>query len=213
MMKTCYIISGGKCETDEFLRAIDFENCDVVCCDAGFTVAQRLGLKIKAAIGDFDTLGYIPESDCDVITFAKEKDDTDTMLAVRYAIENGYEKVRIICALGGRVDHLYANIQTLHFLSKSIPDSRIISDDCEMLILNSSSIAIHKSRFRYFSVFSVSDESKGVLISGSKYEASGALLKNDYPLGACNEFVDDKVNISCENGSLMIVLANDVNLL
>lgn len=212
-MKTCFIISGGKCESYELFQSINFNDCDVICCDAGFLVAKRFGLKTKAVIGDFDTLGYIPESNCDVITFAKEKDDTDTMLAVRYAIDNGYECVRILCALGGRADHLFANLQTLFFLSKSIPDSKIISDDCEILFLNSDTITIHKDKFRFFSVFSFSDNCYGVSITGSKYQTSDGRFSNDFPLGACNEFIDDNVVISCENGSLMIVLANDINLL
>ncbi len=212
MMRTCYIISGGKCESDEFLRSIDFNGCDVVCCDAGFLVAKRLDLKIKAVIGDFDTLGYVPDDDCEVITFAKEKDDTDTMLAVKYAIDNEYECVRILCALGGRVDHLFANLQTLNFLSESIPDSKILSDNCEIMFLKSSSVSIQKDTYRYFSVFSFSDVCYGVSIVGSKYETSDVTLSSDYPLGACNEFVDDKVIISCQKGTLMVVLANDINL-
>lgn len=213
MKKSCIIISGGKCESDSFLSSLDFDNNDVICCDAGFLVAKRLNLKIKAIIGDFDTLGFVPDSDCEIITFPKEKDDTDTMLAAKYAVECGYESVRIICALGGRVDHLIANIQTLAFISKSIPDVRILSDDCELLVVRNDRVILSKDKFMYFSVFSYSDVSEGIKICGAKYQGENLVLTNEYPMGACNEFADESVEISCENGTVLIILANDVNLL
>ena len=47
------------------------------------------------------------------LKFKPEKDETDMEHALNWAIEQKPEKIRIFGATGGRIDHMFANIQLL----------------------------------------------------------------------------------------------------
>ena len=75
----------------------------LIAADGGVRHAQRLGLTPDAILGDFDSLGYVPES-ANTIIHPVEKDDTDTLLAVKKGFEMGYKDFRIFGCIGGRLD-------------------------------------------------------------------------------------------------------------
>ena len=52
----------------------------VVCCDGALKWAKQKINKIDEIVGDFDSLGYVPQG---AKVFPVEKDDTDAMLAAR----------------------------------------------------------------------------------------------------------------------------------
>ena len=57
----------------------------------------------------------------------------------------------------------------------------------------------------YISVFSLSDVSKGVRIKNLKYELDNYELKNTFPLGVSNEFINKKASIEVDDGCLIII--------
>ena len=59
-----------------------------VCADAGLRAAQQLGIQPDFVVGDFDSLGSVPAGG-NVVTYPAEKDDTDLLLAARYAVAQG----------------------------------------------------------------------------------------------------------------------------
>ena len=109
MAGTCVIISGGEFSPITGLRPEDF----VIACDKGYTYAKRCGIVPNLVVSDFDSYAGQIDNGIPVERFPSEKDDTDTMIAVRYAVEHGFEEVRLFCALGGRLDHTLANLQAL----------------------------------------------------------------------------------------------------
>ena len=56
-----------------------------VCADAGVKLAQALGVVPDWIVGDFDSLGSVPEGE-NVEPFSPMKDDTDILLAAKYAL-------------------------------------------------------------------------------------------------------------------------------
>ena len=117
-MPRCVIFTAGDqhgIEKHEIgLRHDDF----VICCDAGYRLAQRLSVRPNLLLGDFDSYtGALPE-DIPVRRYIRDKDDTDTVIAVRYALEQGYDSILLVAATGGRLDHLLGNLQILAFISE-----------------------------------------------------------------------------------------------
>ena len=97
-MPRCVIFTAGDqhgIEKHEIgLRHDDF----VICCDAGYRLAQRLGVRPDLLLGDFDSYtGALPE-DIPVQRYIRDKDDTDTVIAVRYALEHGYDSILLVAA-------------------------------------------------------------------------------------------------------------------
>lgn len=121
-MPRCVIFTAGDqhgIEKHEIgLRHDDF----VICCDAGYRLAQRLGVRPDLLLGDFDSYtGALPE-DIPVQRYIRDKDDTDTVIAVRYALEHGYDSILLVAATRrtGWI-HLLGNLQILAFIFREGP--------------------------------------------------------------------------------------------
>ena len=50
---------------------------------------------------------------------------------------------------------------------------------------------------------------RGVTIRGAKYEAEDITLTNAFPLGACNDFAADEVEISVNEGALLVLVCGE----
>lgn len=87
----------------------------VIAADGGLRHTQALGLHPDVVLGDFDSLGYTPQG---ANVFPVEKDDTDSMLAVRLGLKEGCTEFLLYGSLDGpRLDHTVANFQTLQYLA------------------------------------------------------------------------------------------------
>ena len=203
-MKLCCIVGAGPSE-------LYIENgAFIIAADAGIEKLNKAGIVPDLIMGDFDSLGTRPSGE-NVRVFPIEKDDTDTMLALKEAIALGYDTVIISGGLGGELDHTMANLQTLlyacenginAFLTDGITTATVISD----------SITLGSENSGRCSVFAFGGEANGVSISGLKYEASGITLSPSFPLGVSNHFVGKEAKISLESGRLLIIYNGKPNI-
>ena len=109
MKKLCAIISGGQSDDLAGIRDADF----IIACDRGYAYAKEAGIRPDLLVGDFDSYRGALDKSVPVLDLPVEKDDTDTMAAVRWAVSEGFSELRLYCALGGRLDHLMGNLQAL----------------------------------------------------------------------------------------------------
>lgn len=116
-MKKCIIIGAGDFFgiPDEIVGKSGL----VIAADGGFEHCLELGITPDTVIGDFDSLESPPEN-CSLLRLPVEKDDTDTLAAVKYGLEKGAEVFHIFGGTGGRFDHTVANMQSLVYLSQKI---------------------------------------------------------------------------------------------
>ena len=113
-MRRCHIFAGGDLGskvTKEYFRS---RHGFVICADSGYKHVKKLGLRPDIIVGDFDSYkGKLPEN-AEIIRTVPEKDDTDTLMALKIAIERGYREIWLYGALGGeRFDHSIANLQLM----------------------------------------------------------------------------------------------------
>lgn len=199
-MKRCAIVSGGEKSSFEDISKCDF----IIACDKGFQYCVEENIKPDLIIGDFDSLDLKLPEDVAIITLQVRKDDTDTMSAIRYGVENNFDEIYLYCALGKRLDHTYANIQSCIYASKQDVDCVIFDDKNKIYVTNKNSIVIHKEKTNNISLFAI-DEVKGLSIKGSDYDCDNVTLMNSYPLGQSNHFIKDEISISKESGILIII--------
>ncbi len=200
-MKTCYIICAGTCENID----IEKNNDDlIIAADAGLIYCEKFGVVPDIIVGDFDSLGYVPENN-EIIKLPVEKDDTDTAFAVRYAVDNGYKKFVIFGGTGGkREDHTFANIALLSYISKTGNIGFLVSGEFTITAITNSKISFPSEMNGDISVFSFDENSVGVTERGLRYTLDNAELKNSIPIGVSNSFVGEESFISVENGTLII---------
>ena len=199
----CVVISGGDFSPVLGLDPDDF----VIACDRGYTYCERLGLRPDLMISDFDSYDGPVDPKILLNRFASEKDDTDTMLAVRYAIEHGFHELLLCCALGGRLDHLIANLQSLVFARKHGLSAALLSEDTEVRTLEGGSLHIPRRDGWSLSVFASDGPCRGVSITGAKYPLTGAELLPSFPLGVSNTWAGEEAVVSVKEGILLIVLS------
>ena len=199
----CVVVSGGEFSPVSGLRPDDF----VIACDRGYAYCKRLGIRPDLIISDFDSYRGPVDAEIPLNRFASEKDDTDTMLAVRYAIEHEFRELLLCCALGGRLDHLIANLQTLVFARKHGLRAALRSEDTEVFTLERSLMRIPRRDGWSLSVFAFDGPCRGVSICGAKYPLEHAELLPSFPLGVSNTWAGEEAVVSTEEGILLIVLS------
>ena len=179
----------------------------VLCADAGYGLAIKAGAEPDAVIGDFDSAEAPAHKN--VIRHPVMKDDTDTMLCIKYGLEMGYRNFLIVGGIGGRIDHTLANLQSLAYLAKRNAIA-ILSDgkvNCAM-IRGGSSIRIPATKGK-LSLFAMGGTCEGVFSCGTKYDLENAMLTPDFPLGMGNDFKDDHALISVKKGKLLVLWENE----
>ena len=137
-MKKCYIVGAADFAPARFRPGPDDL---VIAADAGCLHLERLGLRPDIILGDFDSLGRVPDFP-DVEVSPVRKDDTDSMLAARRAIERGCDTLLFFGCLGGkRLDHTIANIQTIAWAASEGAAACLIGDGCCLTALRGGSNA------------------------------------------------------------------------
>lgn len=84
----------------------------VVAADSGLLAARRAGVEPDLAVGDMDSLPDLAALDSlppdRVERHGRDKDETDTELALAAAHARGFRSVVLVGGSGGRMDHLLA---------------------------------------------------------------------------------------------------------
>ena len=203
--KICYVVGAGE------NYGLDFQPVTgdlVIAVDAGLRYLEKQGIRADLVIGDFDTLKCIPAHP-NTIVLSAEKDDTDTLAAVREGIKAGYSIFHIYCGTGGRIDHTMANLQVLAYLSATNMRGLLFDNGTVITAITNDRLCFKKIPCGYVSVFSCSAKAEGVNLCGLKYELNEAVLTNTFPVGVSNEFIGKESSISVRDGTLFIVLPKE----
>ena len=173
----------------------------LIAADGGYTHTRVLGLTPHIVLGDFDSLGYVPEG---AQVHPKEKDDTDAMLAVKLGLSKGYKEFYIYGGMDGpRVDHTMANFQLLHYLSERGAKGYLIGVRQNAAVITDS-IAFAAEQTGTVSIFCLGQEAL-VDIEGLKYSLKDGLLQPSFPLGVSNQFIGKKGKITVKKGTVLVI--------
>ena len=173
---------------------------DYIAIDQGLTYLAREGIKPIIAIGDFDSLKDkrllegVPS-----LKYRPVKDDTDTALAIKWAIAKGFDEMEITGVLQGRMDHFLAVLCLL----EEYRDYRITLYDSKNCIrlLKAGSYDINCQQYHYFSVFAFQDTV--LTLKHCDYELDHYFLKRQDPLCVSNQ-CKDVLHLETTNDILFI---------
>jgi len=185
------------------------EGEDIIACDAGVGHALATGIQPDLLVGDFDTYKETLPEGIPVLRAPAEKDDTDTMMAVRYALAQGYEKISMCAALGGRLDHSIGNLSAAAYVAERLGSCYVYGVQETVILLYNSGICLKRVPGSFVSVFSWTEDAKGVSYRGLKYPLNDATLTREFALGISNEFADEVAEITVKDGILLIIVAAD----
>lgn len=175
-----------------------------IAADKGLLRLREHGVEPDLVVGDFDSLGYVPEAR-ELVRHPVEKDDTDTMLAVREGLRRGSRTFLIYGGLGGRLDHTLASVQTLAFLAEHGARGLLVGEGTAVTLLENGAMRFPASVQGTVSVFCFGDKAEGVTETGLYYPLENACLTNALPLGVSNAFCGQESAVSVQNGKLLLL--------
>ncbi len=177
----------------------------IIAADGGYRLLCAAGLTPDVVLGDFDSLGEVPLHP-HVVRLPVRKDETDMAAAVRVGVERGYSTFRLYGGVGGRPDHTYANQQLLFGMAKHGLHARLFGAGYCMTVLCDGTLTFPAGQRGTVSVFSLTDCSCGVTLSGLSYPLQDATLTNDIPLGVSNQFLPETAaSFTVAKGALLIM--------
>ena len=199
-MKKCIIFCAGDFDTlAEPIGHGDF----LIAADGGLRHLHRLGLEPDGILGDFDSLGYTPGG---AAVFPIEKDDTDSMLAVRRGLSLGCRHFVLYGGLDGpRLDHTIANLQTLQFIADHGATGYLVGLRTIATVVKNATVSFPKEAEGILSVFCMGADANGVTLRGLKYPLSNGSLSAGFPLGVSNHFIGEDAMVSVSDGSLLVI--------
>ena len=202
------VIFTGWCEGDPVKACQPMPGDWVLCADNGWRIARSAGITPDLVLGDFDS-SEAPAAGR-VERYPVEKDDTDTMLCIKRGLSMGFDDLLLVGGFGGRLDHMLANLQSLHYAARRGARIEMRDGRCWATVLvGGGSVRVPRSGDK-LSVFSMGDACRGVTIRGAKYNVDNVTFTNAFPLGAANNIIAECAEISVREGALLVMTCPDI---
>lgn len=211
MTEKIIIISNGRLGEPAFFRKRQaaMGSFLTICCDGGIRHLEQLNIQPDMIMGDMDSAdaaGLKSFSGCGVriLKYRRDKDATDTQLALECALELKPESIEIWGALGGRIDHSLANLFLLSLSEKAGIKTSLVDEYCETFIVKKET-SFEESSGQTVSLFAWGPKAKGVSLHGFKYSLNKEVLEMSNPRGISNVIVSSPATIHISSGSLLVV--------
>lgn len=203
-MKRCVIVGGADINNYEYIKSRLHNDDFVVFCDSGLKHLESLQVKPGLIVGDFDSHDNL-RLDVETIVLPCEKDDTDTVFAVKEAVKRGFDDFLLIGVVGARLDHTLGNVYILLYLDSLGKKGYIIDDYSEMEIVSKEPAYIDDS-YACFSLLNISGTAKEITLENAKYPLDNAEITCEYQYGISNEVLQGKIaKVSIKIGNLLLV--------
>lgn len=209
--RCCAVVGSASFDGCHFLREYESGRFScVVAADGGYESLREIGVVPDIAVGDFDSLGYVPV-DTRVERHPVMKDASDLELAFEHARRAGLSSAVAYGALGGRLDQTMATLQVLLRYARLGMGAIAVGEGSVVVALASkpSGVALLRmssSLAGTLSVFAMGGDARGVSERGLLYGLEDATLPCDSSLGLSNEFVGEQSCVEVVDGSLLVFL-------
>ena len=203
-MRRCVIIGGAEITRYDQVKSYLCTGDYAIYCDSGLRHREALELAPDLIVGDFDSHPD-PHLPVETITLPREKDDTDTVYAVKEALKRGFEDFLLLGVVGGRLDHSLGNVSILLYLDSLGKRGLIVDDYSEMEIVSRQEAEVGPE-FPYFSLLNISGTARGITLENAKYPLKDAEIRCDYQYGVSNEPLPGKTARIClKEGRLLLI--------
>ena len=203
-MQRCVIVGGAEIRNYAFVRKQLRPDDYVIFCDSGLTHMERLGVSPALIVGDFDSHAN-PKLPVETIVLPCEKDDTDTVFAVKEALNRGFDTFLLAGVVGGRLDHTLANVSILVMLQEQGKRGSIVDDYSIMEMISNKPVLIEDD-CRFFSLLNITGMAEEISISNAKYLLKDAKIGCSYQYGTSNEVLPGQTSkIVVGKGQLLLI--------
>lgn len=193
------IIGSGSIKDYEYIKSKIRSDDYIICADGGYDHALKLGVTPDILIGDFDSVKELPD-ETEKIKYPVRKDFTDGELAVRYAVEHGYDDVLLIGMTGDRADHTITDI----LLLSQCKNGCVLDDNNEIYMLKGN-IKIAGKAGDTISIVPVGGDLEGITTENLEYPLSNETLYFGESRGVSNVMCGESCSITARKGIGLII--------
>lgn len=185
----------------------------VVGVDGGAYHARQMGIKVDVLMGDLDSISeedynYYVDAGTKIIKYPEAKDETDTELAVEYAIDKGCTYIYIIGGFGSRIDHSLANIFLLKKMVERGVEGYVVNENNEITLINKNCKLLKEENTKV-TLLPLTEKVEGITTKGLLYPLENATLEIGPSRGLSNEFIENIAEVSIKKGLLLVIKARD----
>jgi len=206
----CLIVGNGEIKNSKWLsdKAKDYCPDFIIAADGGYNNLKRAGIAPNLLLGDFDSIGQVPDNcQFEINKFPKEKDFTDIELAIEFALKKACNHICLAGATGSRLDHSIANILLLRKLLESSIEAEIVDEHHEIFLVEGRKNLSNRNG-SLLSLLPLDPVVSGICLKGFKYPLVDATLKMGETRGISNVSISVDCEISAETGVLLAIIAD-----
>lgn len=213
------IISGGRLGDVFTLSYMEEHHFDLtIAVDAGMGFFYRREMAPDFIVGDFDSVNprilqkytEMEKGRPRILQFQPEKDETDTELAVRTAMEQGCTRIHILGATGSRMDHALGNIHLLGMAMEQGVEAFLADANNRIRMVNQGLVLRKEEQYGdYVSLLPFTPQVTGLTLKGFKYLVEDFTMECYHSLGVSNEIVKEQAEISFQDGVLLVIESKD----
>ncbi|MHB8932713.1 MAG: thiamine diphosphokinase [Bellilinea sp.] len=203
------VFANGELADPAAVRAFLRSDDTLVAADGGYSHMKQVGVQPHLLIGDFDSLPAaevesLRAAGVEVKNYPSEKDETDLELALAYLAEQGFREIRVVAALGGRLDQTLANLYLLEMEELRGIDVRLDDGHEEILAIRDRA-AVSGTPGDTLSLLPMEGCTRGITTRGLKYALDGETLCPSRSRGVSNVMLEPEVNITVQSGALLCI--------
>lgn len=182
------------------------DNFFTICADGGYDYALEYGIIPDIVIGDMDSVKE--EITQKTLIFPKEKNETDSEIAINYAIENGFRELVMTGFTGSRLDHTLNNILLLKMAYEKGAEAVIVDENNEIYYLDKK-LTLDANPGEFLSIIPIDGDVFGVTAENVKYPLNDETLYFGKSRGISNEFLGQTCTITVKSGSAIVIKSKD----
>lgn len=185
------------------------EPADLIGVDRGALTLAEAGIRMKLAVGDFDS---VQESDVsrieayadEVIHLNPIKDDSDSEHAVRTAFARGYERLYVTGALGGRIDHELVNLRLAYLFPNQVI---LVSGNNTIEALQPGTYELDPKNHGFVSFFAVYPAV--ISLNGFVWDLDHRSIRFEDLYGLSNRISDERGIVTVHEGTVLMIRSED----
>ena len=214
MISYAYIVCGSPDSKLPYYFTPDLKGY-MVGVDRGALALVERNIDFDVAVGDFDSVSESERKRIEgkargMLELPVKKDVTDCEAAIVHVMREGCREIYLYGAMGARFDHQYVTIGLMLKYAKQGARIHMVNDKNRVLVLVPGfySVAFDSSK-KYVSFFALESAVKNLALRNVEYPLEGYDLAIDDSLCVSNKPLGPNVDVSFDDGYLMVVQSTD----
>ena len=208
------IVSGGNELNEDKLTSLYEQNDIIIAADSGVEQLLKINKLPDYLIGDLDSISeksilYLKSKGVNTIVYPKEKNKSDTEIAIELILSKKPKNITLVSATGSRLDHTLVNIFLLKKLSDLNIDTQIIDNNNIIKLIRPEQIVLKDESFDYISIIPISLEGIVITLNGFHYNLIREHIEFGSSHGVSNELDKDEGHIIKHSGEGLLILSKD----